>query len=120
VSSQRVLRQALGDLHPGFDASDRGDTDDQGRAPVDVPVAALAPRADERGRDDGQQARRLGVDLRQAEDEGQGRHEEDPAADAEEAGENPCGDAETCGGDERPHQTRSLAPIAASSAANAK
>ena len=53
----------------------------------------LPPGARDDRRQDREQRRRLGIELREAERE-QGRDEEDPAADAEEARETPGREAE--------------------------
>ena len=61
--------------------------------------------------------RRLGVQLRQAEHERQRRHEQDPAADAEQAREHARGQPEHRRQRERPHQTSSQIAMPARSAA---
>ena len=53
-----------------------------------LPYRLLAPRPDDRRREDREQRRGLRVQLRQPEHERERRHEEDAAADAEEAGEH--------------------------------
>src|SRR5262245_52184607 len=87
---------------PRRDVSDQGARDrrerrqraDQGSvAPADL--GRLAPGAEERDGDDGEERRRLGVELAQAEHERERGHEEDAAADAEEAGQGARPDAAT-------------------------
>ena len=53
-----------------------------------LPVARLPPRADGGRRDDREERRRRRLDLAEAERD-EGRHEQDPAADAEEARQDP-------------------------------
>src|SRR5262249_43222339 len=69
------------------------------------------------GRDDRQQGRRLRVQLREAETEGQRGYEQDAAADTEQAGEDAGQEAESDREQHDPHQTSSLTPTAASMAA---
>src|SRR5581483_7639518 len=99
-----------------LDSGDRGDADPGGDPEVDVAVAALPPGADDRGREDGEQRRRLRVQLREAEHEHERRHEQDPAAHSEEPGEH-AGEAAD-GDDEDDRHTSSRTPTAASTNAN--
>src|SRR5438067_541785 len=82
---EHVLRERLGECDAALDAADRRQADHDCRPPAHVAVPLLAPGAREHGRDDREQRARLSVELRQAEREGQRRHEEDAAADAEQA-----------------------------------
>ena len=84
-----------------LDAGDRGDADPGGDAEVDVAVPPLPPRSDDRRRQDREERGRLRVELRQAEDERERRHEQDPAADAEEPGQHAAQAAD------RDHERRS-------------
>src|SRR4029079_6257746 len=79
---------------------------------------ALPPDACRSGRQDREQRARLGVELRQAEHERQRRHEQDPAADAEQPGEYACDQSQHRRQRERPHQTSSQIAMPARSAAN--
>src|SRR5205085_1864647 len=81
--------------------------------PAHVSVAVLAPGADGDGRQDGEQRRRLGRTLREPERE-QRRHEEDPAADAEQAGDDARRESERGRCEVGAHVTRSLTAIATS------
>src|ERR1700704_3097180 len=65
--SEDVVRQRFGHLSAADRSSDRGDPNDQGSAPLNVAVAILPPDTDEHGRDDRQQRRGFGVQLRQTE-----------------------------------------------------
>src|SRR3954451_20382300 len=116
---ERVLREGLRDLDARLDAADRRDSDHERGPPAHVVVADLPPRADHRRGQDRQQAGGLGVELRQPEHERERRDEQDPAADAEEAREDSRERAEHAGREQRPHQTSSRTPTAASNAANA-
>src|SRR5437016_11852793 len=113
--AQRFLRNALGDLRAADRRANGGDTDDERIAHPDV--ALLAPDTDGDRRDHGEQRRRLCVELGEPEP-GQGRHEEDAAADAEEPGEHAGEDPEEDGEDVRHLRKRSTA-IPTRSAANA-
>ena len=101
---------------PAIDA----DAQQQSGPPADVAVVPLPPRSRRDGRQDRQQRRRLGVDLRQPK-RNERRHEEDPAADAEEAGEKPCCEAEADREDDRgrTHETSNQTASAASNPENA-
>src|SRR5207244_9621813 len=94
-AAQRDLGQRLRDEDPGGDTADRGDADDESRAPAHVPVALLAPRAGGDGREDREERGRLGRALRESERE-QRRHEERSAAHPEQtredAGDEPAYD----------------------------
>ena len=83
--------------------------------PAHEAVLLLAPDADDHGGDDGEQGRRLRVQLRQAERRQRG-HEQDPSADAEQAGEHAGDDAENRCQHVR-HWSSSLTAIPTSSAA---
>ena len=84
---ERRFRQRDGHLSPADGRRDRRCSEHGGRAPADVAVSLLPPHADADGRDDCEQRGRLGVQLREAERR-QDRHEQDAAADPEEAGED--------------------------------
>src|SRR4051794_32325757 len=75
---------------------DRGDAEDRSGAPADVSIALLAPDPDGDRRNDREQGRGLGVELREAEP-GQDGDEEDAAADPEETRQDPRDDAERDG-----------------------
>src|SRR5512132_3257380 len=108
---QHVLGQRLRKLDAAGDAGDRAEAEEQGRAPVDVSVALLPPGARDHGRQDREQRRRLRVHLAKAEHEHERRHEQDPAADSEQAGEDAAEETQDSGQDL--HQTSRRIPTAA-------
>src|SRR5205814_223044 len=75
------------------------------------------PGPHRRRREDREQRRRLGVQLREAEAEHERRHEQDPAADAEEPGEHSGEKPEQQ--HEHDRHASNLIPTASRSAANA-
>src|SRR5688500_9386414 len=81
---ERALRERRRHLHSGLDADDRGETEDERASPPDVSVVTLAPRAGSDRGQDREERGRLGVELAEPEPD-EGRDEEDPAADPEEA-----------------------------------
>ena len=84
-ASSRARWGLVGDPHPDQDAERREGADHERVADVDVAVGVLADRPDQGDDDDHQQRGRLALDLREAEEDGQRRHEEDPPADADQA-----------------------------------
>src|SRR4051812_25145946 len=82
-----ALRHDVDDRDAGNRAGDRRRAEQGAVAQVDVAVALLTPRADDRHGHDRQQRRRLGVALVEAQEDCQRGDEEDPAAHPEEAGE---------------------------------
>src|SRR5438067_3561701 len=107
---EHVLRERLGERDAALDAADRRQADHDRRPPAHVAVPLLAPGAGEHGRDDREQRARLRVELRQAECEGQRRHEEDAAADAEQARHHPGDEPDRDREHDRPHQTSNFTP----------
>jgi trehalose 6-phosphate phosphatase len=91
---EHVLGQPLRDEDAGLDAEHRGRPDDERGAPADVAEAMLLPRTRRDGREDGKQRRGFGLDLAEVGDENERRHEEDAAANAVEAREYACPQAE--------------------------
>src|SRR5262249_44246478 len=85
---QRRTGERLGDSGSALGRSSRGDPDHEGTAPTNVAVARLAPRADQRRRDDREQRRPGRIVLREPERD-ERRHEQDPAADAEHPRQHP-------------------------------
>jgi hypothetical protein len=57
-------------------------------------VPMLLPGACGDRRQDGEQRRRLGLDLPEAEDDHESRHEQKPAAEPVQAGEHACGETQ--------------------------
>ena len=78
-------------------AERREHADDQGVAQLQVAVGALTGGADERDDADDQQRGRLALDLAEAEEDGQRRHEQHAAADADQAARQAAGDREQRG-----------------------
>src|SRR5262249_9615030 len=117
-ATQRHLGQRGRDEHTGLDARDRRDADHDRGTPFDVAVALLAPDPGACGRQDRGERRRLGVQLPESEGE-QCRHEQNSAADSEEAREDTRGDAEHEREQDRGHETSSTTPTTTSNAANA-
>ena len=114
-----MLGKQLGNLHARLDPRDRSNAEEQRGPPPDVAVTALSPCPSDGGREDCEQRGRFGVELGEAEDEREGRHEQGSATDAEEPGEHARDQAEGAREEQRPHQIRSQTPTAASNAANA-
>src|SRR6476619_1295905 len=108
--SQGALGERLRNLNDTFDADDRAEPDQERGPPVDVAVSALPPGADQHRRQDREQRSRLRVHLGKAENEHERRHEENSAADAEEAGQDAAGEAED--DDENLAHTRRRIPTA--------
>src|SRR5215208_548366 len=96
----------------------RRETDGERCTPADVAVAVLPPGAGRDRRQDREQRRGLGLELGQSERD-ERRDEQDPAADAEHAGQDACGEAQSDGDEDRRHETSSEIPIATRSSANA-
>ena len=92
-ATEDVLGQRRRDLDADLDADDRRHADDEGRRQPQVAVPRLPPGPDGRGRHDGEQRGRRRLDLAEAERD-ERRHEEDPAADAEEARHHAGAEAE--------------------------
>ncbi|HKB21155.1 MAG TPA: hypothetical protein VKC65_09115 [Gaiellaceae bacterium] len=88
--SQRRLRQRVGRQDPELDARHRDRADDRGGTPSHVPIEMLAPRSGHDHRQDRQERRRFRVDLAEIEQQDERRHEDQPAADAEQAAERTC------------------------------
>ena len=78
------------DLGPGEHSDEGAEADDARRVPVHEAGAVLAVGADRHHGNDGRQRGRLGGELREPEAERERRHEDDPPADSEEAGEHPA------------------------------
>src|SRR3954468_6782965 len=76
---QRPLGERIGQEYSADDPERRQRGHDQALANVDVAVAVLSPRADERDGDDRQQRRRLGAQLGEPEEEHEPGHEEHAA-----------------------------------------
>ena len=90
-SSAKPIRRtrsgsAFASATPAITPSDRQRSHHRGVLHPQVAVGALAPAADERDRHDREQRRRLRLDLPVPEQDRQRRHEQDPAADPEQAG----------------------------------
>src|SRR5579862_4739838 len=107
----------LGELRAPDGGPGGRDTDDRGAAPAHVPVALLAPDPDGDRGNDGEERRRLGVELRETEP-CERRDEENAAADAEEARQH-AGDGSEHDGEGVRHFTRRSTAIPTSNAANA-
>ena len=105
---------------PAWTPTIEATTDDERVPEADVPVAALAPRARSDGGEDRQQRSRLRVELAEPEPH-ERRHEQDAAADAEEAREEPAGEAQRETEDDRAgaHPAISQTPTAVRRTANA-
>src|SRR5438067_10165120 len=112
------LRQGRGELNASLDPRDRGETEHEGRPEADVPVPRLAPGARGDRRQDRGERRRLGMELAAVQGD-ERRHEEDPAAHAEQAGDDAGEEPEQHGEDERGHVTSSRTPMTTRNAANA-
>ena len=98
-------------------SGERAPTSRPSRDP-DVAVAVLAPGADQRHGDDRQQRGRLGADLGLVEEDRQRGHEQDPAADAEQAAERAAGEPEQRCGHVLHQPTSSSTATTTSSSAN--
>jgi len=118
-SAQGVLGKRLGDLHAALDACHGREPENERGPPADVAVLPLLPGPGRRRRQDRQQRGRLGVKLRESEHEGQRRHEEDSAPDAEEAREHTGHESQRAGREQRRHQMSSQTARPARSAAKA-
>ena len=118
VSSAANSRFDVVSLRPTeiFDAPERrddtGEADDRGETQVDVAVRAVAQRAHDRRRDDHGQRGPLGDDRRDAEADDHRRHHDDPAADAEQPGEDAGQEPDDRRGRSRSGSTRSARPPA--------
>src|SRR4051812_16006828 len=90
---QRPLGERIGQEYSADHPERRQRGNDQALANVDVAVAVLSPRADERDGDDRQQRRRLGAQLGEPEEEHEPGHEEhaapEPGHPSEHAGRGP-------------------------------
>src|SRR5829696_4931424 len=96
AAAEDVFVHRGGRPRAGHDADRGGDADDERRTPAHVPVARLVPRARRDRREDGEERGRLGLQLPETEREQRG-HEENAAADPEEAGEHAGAEAERDG-----------------------
>src|SRR5215216_2568747 len=117
---ERPLVEPYREVRAADHARDGREPDRDGRTPVDVAVAALAPDSGSDGRNDREQRGGLRLDLREPERE-QRRDEEDTAADSEHPSEHARPqaehDREQGGGDA--HPTISLIAMPTRRAANA-
>src|SRR3954451_15282231 len=105
---ERALRQFVGEEHPEDHPGGRQRGDDQPVAHAHVAVAVLAPSAHERHRDDREQRRGLGAELREPQEEDESGHEHDAAAEPGHARESARRDAD-CDGAGDVHQAISIA-----------
>ena len=88
-----MLRQCDRDERAREHPRDRSRPERESEARPEIPVAALVPRTGGDRRQDREQRRRLRLELAQAEGDERG-YEQDPAADAEQPGEDPRCEAE--------------------------
>src|SRR2546423_194873 len=96
---ESAFRDGVRDRHPGRDAKRRDNAEDDPVANPDVSVAVLAPGSQRRDEDDRQQRGRLGADLALVEEDRQGGHEDDSAADPDETPEGAAGEPQYGCGD---------------------
>src|SRR5947209_7267466 len=82
---QRTLGQGIGQRDAARHAQGRQGSYDRAVAQRDIAVAMLARRSDQCYRDDGEQRRGFCLYLAERQHERQRRHEQDPAADAEQS-----------------------------------
>jgi hypothetical protein len=115
-AAQRGLRQRVGRQDAELDAGHRDGADHGRGTPPHVSVEMLPPRPGHHHGQDRQERRRLGVDLAEIEQQDERRHEDQTAADAEEAAERTCEEPDDDRRDDL-HQTSSQIPTAASSTA---
>src|SRR4029453_9241280 len=85
--TQGQLRKRSRRQHAELDAADRGQPDDRGSSPADVPAKMLPPGAGHDDWQDREQRRRFGLDLAEVEKQYERRHEDQAAADSEQTAE---------------------------------
>src|SRR5438270_10328072 len=104
-------------------ARDSANADDSHHVAVarsDVAVPVLTPCSNSPYRDDGKQRRRLRIHLAQPQDQRQRRHEQDSAADAQEAAHDASGQTERCCSDDLSRRHQKMRSIALTTRSTAK
>ena len=101
ASRRSAPAEGVGEGHSGGRSGEREQAQQQRIGALDVAVAVLADRADERDGHDRQQRSRLGVVLVEAQEDHQAGNEQDATADAEQAGDDSAGDADGDGPGQR-------------------
>src|SRR5664279_2073466 len=114
--AQRGFRERERKLGTADRCRNRRYPEDRSCPPAHVSVPLLPPDADEHRRDDGEQRRRLRMELREP-DPGQDRDEEDAAAHTKEAGHHACDHAKRRRHEVRRHWSSIRMPITTSSPA---
>src|ERR1700758_4675937 len=113
--AQRAPAERIGERDATRRAGDRQQAEQQRIAAIDVSEAVLCVRTDDRHGDDREQRCRLRLVRAEAEKGDEARHEQDPAADAEQSSDDAAREADDQRADHR--STRSTA-VARSTTAN--